>query len=54
MFIICLLTSSFLLFAICVKICVSASVILADGAGDALFKGVGAVVVLFLSWCGSW
>ena len=27
---------------------------LADGAGDAPLKGVGAVVMLFLGWCGSW
>ena len=40
-FIICLLMSSFLLLATCVRICVNASFILAEGAGDILFmKGV--------------
>ena len=34
-FIICLLMSLFLLLVTCAKICVNASVMLADGAGDA-------------------
>ena len=53
-FIICLLTSSFLLFVTCAKFCVSASVMLADGAEDVPSNGVGAVVVLCLGWWGSW
>ena len=49
-FIICLLTSSFLLLlATCVMISVKASVILADGAGDVPLKGVW-MVVLVLGW----
>ena len=41
LFIICLLTSSFLLLlATCAMICVMASVMLADGAGDAPLNGV--------------
>ena len=45
-FIICLLTLSFLT---CVKICISASVMLAEGAGDVPLKGVW-IVVLVLGW----
>ena len=45
-FIICLLTLSFLT---CVKICVSASVMLAEGAGDVPLKGVW-IAVLVLGW----
>ena len=49
-FMICLLTSSFLLLLVTfVRICVSASVMLAEGAGDAPLKGVW-MVVLVLGW----
>ena len=49
-FIICLLTSSFLLLLVTwVMICVRPSIMLADGAGDALLNGVW-IVVLFLGW----
>ena len=49
-FIICLLTSSFLLLLVtCVMICVNASVMLPDGAGDLALKGVW-MVVLVLGW----
>ena len=49
-FIICLLTSSFLLLLVTwVMICVRASVMLADGAGDAPLNGVW-IVLLVLYW----
>ena len=49
-FIICLQTSSLLLLLVtCVMICVSASIMLADGAGDVPLKGV-CMVVLVLGW----
>ena len=49
-FIICLLTSSFLLLlATLIKACVRACVMLADGAGDAPLNGVW-IVVLVLGW----
>ena len=52
-FIICLLTSSFLLLlATCAMICVRVSVILADGTGYAPLKGVW-MVMLVLGWWAS-
>ena len=51
-FIICLLTSSFLLLLVtCAMICVKASVMLADGVGDAPLKGVW---VYHWFWVGWW
>ena len=49
-FIICLLTSSFLLLTTCVRSCVIASVMLAEDAGDILLMEGVYTVVLVLGW----
>ena len=53
-FIICLLTSSFLLLMTCMSSCVIASVMFSEDTGDILFIGGVCMVVLVLGWFVSW
>ena len=53
-FIICLLTSSFLLVTTWIRSCVITSVMLAVDAGDMFFMAGVCTVVLVLGWLVSW